>query len=106
MQIIPNTDSQKDDTELEVYYNVGVNLREQRLRNYNHTNLLISSQVQLFDEWFAVRQYAKAEEIGHLIMGKSGNTEVRNYILNELSSLAMLDQNQDKRLHLRLIFQD
>jgi LPS sulfotransferase NodH len=96
LQIVPNSDAQIEETEFEMYYNIGINLREYRLRNYNHTNLLISSQVQLFDEWFSIRLYAKAEEIGHAILRKSANIEVRNYILNQLSSLAMLDQNQDK----------
>ena len=92
VQLVPSL-GLRDETELEVYYNAGVTLRESRLRNYRLGTTLITTQIQLMDEWTSIRQNAKAAEVGHTILAKSAAPEVRGYVLNQLCVLAMQDQN-------------
>ena len=105
VQIVPSI-GLRDETELEMYYNVGVDLRESRLRGYRLETTLITTQIQLMDEWASVRQYAKAAELGHAILAKSTAPEVRGYVLNQLSVLAMQDQNATAVEDLLLTYPD
>ncbi len=91
----PKDNSIVEYSELEVYNNIGVNLRSEQLKSYDLDSLHIYSQVCILNDWITVRQLNKASEIGHHILKINLNTEVRYYVLNQLSAVAMVDQNKE-----------
>lgn len=92
VQIVPGI-SLRDETELEVYATLGLQLRSQRLRAFHGSNLLITSQIELLDAWQSVHQLSKAREVGETILAKSASPEIRRYVLHQLAQIALHDGN-------------
>jgi hypothetical protein len=96
VQIIPQF-GLIDNTELEVFYAIGVNLRMQRLRKYRFDfGVLISSQIQLMDEWYSIRMYEKSKELAIDILKKSNSEIVRDYTINQLAQIVLHDNNKNE----------